>query len=62
MKRKRIELKMQVCAVLERFRTTGIHSVRLVNRAKIIFALDPRKSIFMNCQSKKFMVGDFYYA
>jgi len=40
MRRKRIELKMQDRALLERFCTTGVHSVRLVNRAKIILALD----------------------
>ena len=38
--RKRIELKTQERAVLERFCTTGVHSVRLVTRAKIILALD----------------------
>jgi len=37
---KRIELKTPDRAVLERFCTTGVHSVRLVNRAKIILALD----------------------
>ena len=40
MTRKRIELKMQERAVLERFCTTGVRSVRLVTRAKIILALD----------------------
>jgi len=44
MKRKRIELKKQDRAVLERFCTTGVHSVRLVNRAKIILALDESSS------------------
>jgi len=40
MRRKRIELKMQDRADLERFSTSGVHSVKLVNRAKIILALD----------------------
>jgi len=40
MRRKRIELKKEDRAELERFSTTGVHSVRLVNRAKIILALD----------------------
>ena len=40
MRRKRIELKLQERAELEKFCTTGTHSVRLVNRAKIILALD----------------------
>ena len=44
MKRKRIELKKQDRAVLERFCTTGVHSVRLVNSAKIILALDESSS------------------
>jgi len=40
MRRKRIELKKEDRAELERFSTTGVHSVRLVTRAKIILALD----------------------
>ena len=40
MRRKRIELKKEDRAELERFSTTGVRSVRLVNRAKIILALD----------------------
>ena len=40
MRRKRIELKLKERAELEKFCTTGTHSVRLVNRAKIILALD----------------------
>ena len=40
MRRKRIELKKEERAELERFSTTGVHSVKLVNRAKIILALD----------------------
>jgi len=40
MKRKQIRLTAKERAELERFSTTGAHSVRLVNRAKIILALD----------------------
>ena len=40
MRRKRIELTIKERAELERFCTKGVHSVRLVNRAKIILALD----------------------
>jgi len=40
MRRKRIELRMKDRTELERFSTTGVHSVRLVNRSKIILALD----------------------
>jgi len=40
LRRKRIELKKEERAELERFSTTGVHSVKLVNRAKIILALD----------------------
>ena len=40
MKRKQIELTPGNRKELERFTKTGIHSVRLVNRAKIILALD----------------------
>ena len=40
MKRKRIRLTVKERADLERFCTKGVHSVRLVNRAKIILALD----------------------
>jgi len=40
LRRKRIELKKEDRTALERFSTTGVHSVRLVNRAKIILALD----------------------
>jgi len=40
MRRKRIELKLKERAELEKFCTTGTHSVKLVNRAKIILALD----------------------
>jgi len=40
MRRKRIELTIKERAELERFSTKGVHSVRLVNRAKIILALD----------------------
>jgi hypothetical protein len=39
-RRKRIELTIKERAELERFCTTGVRSVRLVNRAKIILALD----------------------
>ncbi|WP_461254923.1 helix-turn-helix domain-containing protein [Treponema sp. R80B11-R83G3] len=39
-KRKRIRLTARERAELERFSTTGVRSVRLVNRAKIILALD----------------------
>jgi len=40
MRRKRIELKAKERAELEQFSTTGVHSVKLVTRAKIILALD----------------------
>ncbi|MCL2174595.1 MAG: hypothetical protein FWB73_00990, partial [Treponema sp.] len=40
MKRKRIRLTVKERAELERFCTKGVHSVKLVNRAKIILALD----------------------
>ena len=40
MRRKRIVLKKEERAELERYSTTGVHSVKLVNRAKIILALD----------------------
>jgi phytoene/squalene synthetase len=40
MRRKRIELTIKERAELERFCTKGVHDVRLVNRAKIILALD----------------------
>jgi len=40
MRRKRIELKVRERAELEQFCGKGVHSVRLVNRAKIILALD----------------------
>jgi len=40
MERKRIRLKVKERAELERFCSKGVHSVRLVNRAKIILALD----------------------
>ena len=40
MKRKIIRLTAIDRAELERFCTTGVHDVRLVNRAKIILALD----------------------
>ena len=39
-KRKRIELSQRERKELERFSQTGVHSVRQVNRAKIILALD----------------------
>jgi len=40
MERKQIKLTVKERAELERFCNTGIHDVRLVNRAKIILALD----------------------
>jgi hypothetical protein len=40
MRRETIELTVQERADLERYCRTGAHSVRLVNRAKIILALD----------------------
>ena len=40
MRRKRIELTIKQRAELEKFCKTGVHDVRLVNRAKIILALD----------------------
>jgi len=40
MRRKRIELTINQRAELEKFCTKGVHDVRLVNRAKIILALD----------------------
>ena len=40
MRRKRVELKQKERAELEKFCAKGTHSVRLVNRAKIILALD----------------------
>ena len=40
MKRKIIRLTIRTRAVLERYCNTGIHSVRLVRRARIILALD----------------------
>ena len=40
MRRKRIELKLRERAELEQFCNKGVHSVRLVKRAKIILALD----------------------
>jgi len=39
-RRKRIELTIKERAELERFCSTGVRNVRLVNRAKIILALD----------------------
>jgi hypothetical protein len=43
MRRKRIELKVKERAELEQFCGKGVHSVRLVNRAKIILGLDESK-------------------
>ena len=40
MKREHIQLTCEERKALERYSTTGIHSVRIVNRAKIILALD----------------------
>ena len=40
MRRKRIELTIKERVGLERFCSKGVHNVRLVNRAKIILALD----------------------
>ena len=40
MERKQIKLSANERTELERFCRTGVHSVRLVNRAKIILALD----------------------
>jgi hypothetical protein len=40
MERKQIKLSTEERTELMRFSTTGVHSVRLVNRAKIILALD----------------------
>jgi hypothetical protein len=40
MERKRVKLTVKERAELERFCYTGVHNVRLVNRAKIILALD----------------------
>jgi len=40
MRKKPIKLKARDRATLERFCTTGVHNVRLVDRAKIILALD----------------------
>jgi hypothetical protein len=40
MERKLIRLTVKERADLERYCTTGVHNVRLVNRAKIILALD----------------------
>jgi hypothetical protein len=43
MERKQIKLTVKERTELERFSTTGVHSIRLVNRAKIILALDTSK-------------------
>jgi hypothetical protein len=43
MERRQIQLTKKERAELERFSTTGVHSIRLVNRAKIILALDTSK-------------------
>jgi hypothetical protein len=43
MERKEIKLTVKERTELERFSTSGVHSVRLVNRAKIILALDTSK-------------------
>jgi transposase len=43
MKRKQIILSTKERKALEQYSRTGVHSVRLVNRAKIIFALDTSK-------------------
>jgi hypothetical protein len=40
MEKKQIVLSAEARGELERFSTKGVHSVRLVNRAKIILALD----------------------
>lgn len=40
MRKKQIKLTVKERAELERFCTTGVHSVKLVNRAKIILSLD----------------------
>jgi hypothetical protein len=40
MHKKRIELTARQRKELEEFSTTGVHSARLINRAKIILALD----------------------
>ena len=40
MEKKHIRLTVKERAEMERFTTAGVHSVRLVNRAKIILALD----------------------
>lgn len=44
MERNYIKLTKKERTELERFTTTGVHSVRLVNRAKIILALDTSKN------------------
>ena len=48
MERKRIILKVKERVELEQFCTTGVHSVRLVNRAKIILVLDTRETEIRN--------------
>jgi len=40
MRRKRIELTIKQRAELKQYCSKGVHNVRLVNRAKIILALD----------------------
>jgi hypothetical protein len=40
MRRKHVKLTVKDRAKLERFCSTGVHDVRLVDRAKIILALD----------------------
>ena len=40
MRKKPIKLTVKDRVALEKFSTTGVHNVRLVNRAKIILALD----------------------
>jgi len=44
MKKNQIELTPGERNALEKFSTTGVHSVRLVKRAKIILALDTSNS------------------
>ena len=40
MERKRIKLTVKERVELERFSTKGVHDIRLINRAKIVLALD----------------------
>ena len=57
MRKEQIKLKVKDRAELEKFCSKGVHNVRLVDRAKIILALDTsggRTPAAQECLSPKF--------